>query len=51
MRLARIELLQGLKAIVRNFEVVRTGDEVQYDYTLALKPVDTGSVSLTRRSL
>ncbi len=50
MRLARIELLQGLKAIVRNFEVTRIGDEVEYDYTLALKPVDTGSVRLTRRS-
>ncbi|MEP5491151.1 MAG: cytochrome P450 [Anderseniella sp.] len=51
MRLARIELMQGLKAIVRNFHVTRTGDEVQYDYTLALKPVDTGNVQLTRRSL
>lgn len=51
MRLARIELLQGLKAIVRNFNITRTGDEVQYDYTLALKPVDTGNVTLSRRSL
>ncbi len=51
MRLARIELLQGLKAIVRNFNVTRTGHEVQYDYTLALKPVDTGNVTLSRRSL
>jgi len=49
MRLARIELLQGLKALVRHFDVERMSDKVHFDYTLAMRPRDMGAVCINAR--
>ncbi len=49
MRLARVELLQGLKVLVRHFQIERTGDEVHFDYTLAMRPRDKGAIRIVSR--
>jgi cytochrome P450 len=37
-RLARMELTDGFKAFIRRFRVERKGDEIKFDYGLALRP-------------
>ena len=49
MKLARIELLQGLKAFVRHFKVTRNDTPVYFDYTLAMRPVDHGQLLIKPR--
>ncbi len=49
MKLARIELLQGLKAFVQHFKVARNDSPVHFDYTLAMRPVDQGQLQIEHR--
>jgi hypothetical protein len=49
MKLARIELLQGLKAFVQHFKVTRNDTPVHFDYTLAMRPVDQGQLLIEPR--
>ena len=48
-RLARMELTEGLKAFLRRFKVERKGDEIQFDYGLALRPNSWDRVEISRR--
>jgi cytochrome P450 len=49
-RLARIELTQGLKALVERFDVTRPNPDVHFDYALALRPSDLGALVVRRRA-
>jgi cytochrome P450 len=49
-RLARMELSEGLKAFIRRFKVERDGDEITFDYGLALRPNSWDRVRIARRS-
>ncbi len=49
MKLAKIELLQGLKAFVQHFKVTRNDTPVHFDYTLAMRPVDQGQLLIEPR--
>lgn len=48
-RLARLELLEGLRAFVRRFSVKREGDEIGLDYGIALRPGPSAKVTIRRR--
>lgn len=48
-RLARMELTEGLKAFLRRFKVERQGDEIRFDYGLALRPHSWDKVQISRR--
>jgi cytochrome P450 len=48
-RLARMELAEGLKAFIRRFKVERDGDEIKFDYGLALRPNSWDRVRISRR--
>ncbi|MFY9684467.1 MAG: cytochrome P450, partial [Pseudolabrys sp.] len=47
--LARVELIEGLKALIRRFEIHRNGDQVSFDYGLALRPKSWELVEINRR--
>jgi cytochrome P450 len=48
-KLARLELVEGLKAFVRQFNVSGQTDEISFDYGLALRPRPRGAIKITRR--
>lgn len=48
-RLARMELTEGLRALIRRFTVARDGDEIKFDYGLALRPNSWDRVRIARR--
>lgn len=48
-RLANLELTEGLKAFVRQFTVSGSGDEIGFDYGLALRPQTPPALSVSRR--
>jgi cytochrome P450 len=48
-KLARLELAEGLKAFIRRFLVTREGDEISFDYALAMRPRSWDSVSIAIR--
>jgi cytochrome P450 len=48
--LARLELVEGLKAFIRQFEVRRHGDEIRFDYGLALRPNTWAQIEIARRA-
>ena len=49
-RLARMQLIEGLKAFVRRFKVERDGYEIKFDYGLALRPNAWERVRISKRS-
>jgi cytochrome P450 len=49
MKLARLEVAEGLKAFMQEFHVVRTSEEVEFDYGLALRPNSWHHLRITRR--
>jgi cytochrome P450 len=49
-RLARMELTEGFKAFIRRFRVERKGDEIRFDYGVALRPNSWEQVEICRRS-
>jgi cytochrome P450 len=48
-RLAKLELIEGLKAAVRHFTFSGRTDEVRFDYGLALRPKSWAEVCFSRR--
>jgi cytochrome P450 len=50
-RLARMELTEGLKAFIRRFKVERKGDEIKFDYGLALRPNSWDLIEISKRIL
>lgn len=48
-RLARMEITEGLKAFIRRFAVERSGNEIKFDYGLALRPNAWEQVRISRR--
>jgi cytochrome P450 len=48
-KLARLELVEGLKAFVRQFNVSGQIEETGFDYGLALRPQPRGAIKITRR--
>jgi cytochrome P450 len=48
-RLARMELIEGLKAFIRGFNVEREGDEIKFDYGLALRPNSWERMKISKR--
>jgi cytochrome P450 len=48
-KLARMELMEGLKAFIRRFSVERKGDEIRFDYGLALRPNSWELVEIAKR--
>lgn len=49
-KLARLELAEGLKAFIRRFIVKRQGDEISFDYTMAMRPKSWERVEMGRRA-
>jgi cytochrome P450 len=49
-KLARMELSEGLKAFVRRFNVEREGDEINFDYGLALRPNSWERIKISKES-
>jgi cytochrome P450 len=49
-KLARLELVEGLKAFVRQFNVSGQTDEISFDYGLALRPRPRGAIKIIRRT-
>jgi cytochrome P450 len=49
-RLARMELIEGLKAFIRRFQVEREGCEIEFDYGLALRPNSWARLGLSKRN-
>ncbi len=50
-RLARMELIEGLKAFIRHFTVKAETDEVRFDYGLALRPRPAANLMISRRTI
>ncbi len=48
-KLARLEIMEGLKAFVRGFRVERNSDQVRFDYGLALRPATWRHLTIARR--
>lgn len=48
-KLARMEITEGLKAVVRQFEIDGATEEIGFDYGLALRPQSLAEVNFTRR--
>jgi cytochrome P450 len=48
-KLARLELVEGLKAFIRRFRVERRGDEISFDYGLALRPNSWNLIDISER--
>jgi cytochrome P450 len=48
-KLARLELSEGLKAFIDRFVVKRQGDEISFDYTMAMRPKSWERVTIARR--
>ncbi len=48
-KLARLELVEGLKAFIRRFQVERKGDAISFDYGLALRPNSWNLVEISAR--
>jgi cytochrome P450 len=48
-KLARLELIEGLKASIRRFIVTRKGDELSFDYTIAMRPKSWDHVEIATR--
>jgi cytochrome P450 len=48
-KLARLELSEGLKAFIQNFIVKRQGEEISFDYTMAMRPKSWDRVDIARR--
>jgi cytochrome P450 len=48
-KLAKLELIEGLKAAVRHFTFCGRTDDVRFDYGLALRPKSWAEVSFSRR--
>jgi cytochrome P450 len=48
-KLARMELVEGLKAFIRRFRVERKGDAINFDYGLALRPNSWNLVAISER--
>lgn len=49
-RLARMELSEGLKAFIRAFDIEREGDEIAFDYGLALRPNSWDRIRISARN-
>jgi cytochrome P450 len=49
-KLARLELAEGLKAFIRRFIVKRQGDDISFDYIMAMRPVSWDRVTIARRA-
>jgi cytochrome P450 len=49
-RLARMELSEGLKAFLRRFIVNRQGNDLSFDYAMAVRPKSWDQVEIARRS-
>jgi hypothetical protein len=45
-----MELSEGLKAFIRAFDVEREGDEIAFDYGLALRPNSWDRVKISKRN-
>ena len=50
-RLARVELIEGFKAVIRQFSVKGGSDEIGFDYGLALRPRASAPLAIARRAL
>ena len=48
-RLARLEITEGLKAFIRLYLVTRRGDDMTFDYGIALRPNCWNDVEIRRR--
>jgi cytochrome P450 len=48
-KLAKLELVEGLKAFIQEFNVSRQSDEIGFDYGLALRPRPCAALKITRR--
>ena len=49
-KLARLELTEGLKAFIRSFVVKRQGDDISFDYVMAMRPSSWERVTISRRA-
>ena len=49
-RLARLELVEGFKALIRHFSVQGASDEIGFDYGLALRPRPSAKLAIDRRA-
>ena len=49
-KLARLELSEGLKAFIQRFIVKRQGEEISFDYTMAMRPKSWDRVNIARRA-
>jgi cytochrome P450 len=48
-RLAKLELVEGLKAFIRRFIVAREGGEIAFDYAMTMRPNSWGRLTITTR--
>lgn len=46
-----MELTEGFKAFIRRFKVERKGDEIKFDYGLALRPNSWERIEISKRML
>jgi cytochrome P450 len=49
-KLARLELVEGFKALIRHFSVQGASDEIGFDYGLALRPRASAKLVIVRRA-
>jgi cytochrome P450 len=49
VKLAKLELSEGLKAFIRRFIVKRQGKDISFDYTIAMRPKSWDRVEIRRR--
>ena len=49
IKLAKLEVAEGLRAFIRDFKVERTSDQVTFDYGLALRPNSWQHLTIMRR--